>query len=91
MSSHSSARPDAPKSSYGSSVPSNSRPNTANQTPQRLRPPRSLPPWIDSYHEKHDDAAADQLRELGVPLAPLHHSPTLCHKSRSGESPGTDT
>ncbi|KAM3531637.1 hypothetical protein NHJ13051_000702 [Beauveria bassiana] len=67
MSSHSSARPDAPKSSYGSSVPSNSRPNTANQTPQRLRPPRSLPPWIDSYHEKHDDAAADQLRELGVP------------------------
>ncbi|PHH86628.1 hypothetical protein CDD83_9955 [Cordyceps sp. RAO-2017] len=33
----------------------------------RLRPPRSLPPWIDSYEERYGPAPEDQLRLLNPP------------------------
>ncbi|TQV98886.1 hypothetical protein V2A60_007414 [Cordyceps javanica] len=57
MSSDSPIRSDAPKSSSGSSIPSNSTSAPAYQTAPRLRPPRSLPPWIDSYQEMGDDVS----------------------------------
>ncbi|RMJ12355.1 hypothetical protein BHE90_002653 [Fusarium euwallaceae] len=47
-----------------------------SRTP-RLRPPRSLPPWIDSYEEKHGSVSDDQLRLLHPPLRavqPQHNS-----------------
>ncbi|EGX92842.1 hypothetical protein CCM_04214 [Cordyceps militaris CM01] len=67
MTPDSDTRPGVPKSSSGSAVPSNSTSNTAHQTPPRLRPPRSLPPWIDSYKEEHDDAASGKPPELSIP------------------------
>ncbi|CAM1511296.1 Fc.00g088090.m01.CDS01 [Cosmosporella sp. VM-42] len=43
----------------------------------RLRAPRSLPPWIDSYEEKHGAVGDDQLRLLHPPIRsvqPQHNS-----------------
>ncbi|OAA81373.1 hypothetical protein LEL_00918 [Akanthomyces lecanii RCEF 1005] len=77
MSADSPIRPDAPKSSSGSSIPSHSASSTAQPIAPRLRPPRSLPPWIDSYEEKYDDAAIEKLHELGAPpraVAPQSNS-----------------
>ncbi|KAH7165594.1 hypothetical protein EDB81DRAFT_779772 [Dactylonectria macrodidyma] len=43
----------------------------------RQRPPRSLPPWIDSYEEKYGSVGEDQLRLLNPPtraVQPQHNS-----------------
>ncbi|KAG5745837.1 hypothetical protein H9Q69_012817 [Fusarium xylarioides] len=43
----------------------------------RLRPPRSLPPWIDSWDDKHGSVSDDQLRLLRPPtraVPPQHNS-----------------
>ncbi|KAF7553564.1 hypothetical protein G7046_g7068 [Stylonectria norvegica] len=43
----------------------------------RLRPPRSLPPWIGSYEEKYGSASDDQLRLLRPPtrsVQPTHNA-----------------
>lgn len=46
------------------------------QTGPRHRPPRSLPPWIDSYEEKHGSVGDDQLRLLNPPSPAVqsHHN-----------------
>ncbi|KAM5348370.1 hypothetical protein ACJ41O_008194 [Fusarium nematophilum] len=43
----------------------------------RHRPPRSLPPWINSYEDKHGSVSDDQLRLLHPPsraVQPQHNS-----------------
>lgn len=41
----------------------------------RLRAPRTLPPWIDSYEENHGPVSHDQLHLLRPPAAvPAHHN-----------------
>ncbi|KHO01542.1 uncharacterized protein MAM_00543 [Metarhizium album ARSEF 1941] len=39
----------------------------------RLRPPRTLPPWIDSYEERYGPVSDEQLRLLQPPARILHH------------------
>ncbi|KAF7546405.1 hypothetical protein G7Z17_g8451 [Cylindrodendrum hubeiense] len=50
----------------------------------RHRPPRSLPPWIDSYEEKHGSVTEEQLRLLNPPtraVQPQHNSsPSEVHR-----------
>lgn len=53
----------------------------------RLRPPRSLPPWIDSYEEKYGSVGEDQLRLLHPPHPPSqtfppHHNSTPTNTQR---------
>ncbi|KAJ3494249.1 hypothetical protein NLG97_g4202 [Lecanicillium saksenae] len=68
MSSDSPKGPEPPQSSSGSSVPATSSSSTFfSQTPTRLRPPRSLPPWIDSYEDKYDDAVISSLNNISAP------------------------
>ncbi|KAJ6782282.1 hypothetical protein PWT90_00605 [Aphanocladium album] len=67
MSSDSPIRRDAPQSSSGSSVPPTSSSSNFSQTPTRLQPPRSLPPWIDSYDEKYNDTVVNTLNNLSSP------------------------
>ncbi|KAI5463192.1 hypothetical protein BGZ63DRAFT_186121 [Mariannaea sp. PMI_226] len=48
-----------------------------NSRAPRLRPPRSLPPWIDSYEENYGSVSDDQLRLLNPParaVQPQHNS-----------------
>ncbi|GJN67010.1 hypothetical protein VFPFJ_00815 [Purpureocillium lilacinum] len=50
---------------------------TDNTTALRLRPPRSLPPWIDSYEKRYGQPPDDQLRLLSPPsrtVRPQHNS-----------------
>jgi hypothetical protein len=44
----------------------------------RLRAPRSLPPWIDSYEQRYGNVAGDQLRLLSPPprTVQAHHNST---------------
>ncbi|KJZ79779.1 hypothetical protein HIM_00493 [Hirsutella minnesotensis 3608] len=51
--------------------------SAAEKETLRLRPPRSLPPWIDSYEERFGPAPEDQLRLLNQParvVRPQHNS-----------------
>ncbi|KAK5660505.1 hypothetical protein OQA88_13053 [Cercophora sp. LCS_1] len=41
-------------------------------TAARLRPPRSLPPWIDSYEERYGSPEEDQFHVLESPPPPTH-------------------
>ncbi|KAF4587247.1 DEHA2D15422p-like protein [Ophiocordyceps camponoti-floridani] len=45
---------------------------TVDGTPLRLRPARSLPPWIDSYEDRYGPPTEEQLRLLKAPERILH-------------------
>ncbi|KAH7328057.1 hypothetical protein B0I35DRAFT_416461 [Stachybotrys elegans] len=51
--------------------------SSVDARPPRRRPPRSLPPWIDSYDERYGSVTTDQLRLLSPPppsVRPQHNS-----------------
>ncbi|PNY28717.1 Regulator of phospholipase D SRF1 [Tolypocladium capitatum] len=60
-------RPAAPSKPSNAPVSVKTAGSNAERSTPRLRPPRSLPPWIDSYEERYGPAPEDQLRLLSPP------------------------
>ncbi|KAK2590107.1 hypothetical protein QQS21_012214 [Conoideocrella luteorostrata] len=53
--------------SSGAPVSAHTSDSTAVSANPRLRPPRSLPPWIDSYEQRYGEVSVEQLRLLQPP------------------------
>ncbi|KAF4513687.1 hypothetical protein G6O67_000928 [Ophiocordyceps sinensis] len=71
------AASSTPDARYPPSESEKSVKSAADKAALRLRPPRSLPPWIDSYEERYGPAPESQLRLLNPParvVRPQHNS-----------------
>ncbi|KAG6000569.1 hypothetical protein E4U54_001370 [Claviceps lovelessii] len=67
FSSSSPARTAGESTSSGAQIPSRIYEGIAADSASRLRPPRSLPPWIDSYQQRYGPVSKEQLRLLQPP------------------------
>ncbi|OAA47829.1 hypothetical protein NOR_02319 [Metarhizium rileyi] len=81
---------EPPTSTRETHIAKTSVANSAADSALRPRPPRSLPPWIDSYEERYGPVSDEQLRLLQPPAHIVQHqtnsspNPTQRRVSKDG-------